>query len=306
VFSFIKLGILLLLLKRFLRFAVFYKIRIALSLVLPVISSSFLVEATYSPVNAAIVVNVKNGEVIYSYNADQKTQPASLAKMMTLLLVFKALREKKISMSTMIRISPYAASQQPSILGLRSGEFISVRDAILALIVKSANDIAVALAEHIGKNEKMFVAMMNKEAKRLGMSSTVFFNPSGWKNPRQLTTARDMAKLARALLNEYPGHYHLFSNKQFNMGKKCIKGHNHLLGKKGNIIVDGIKTGYVTASGFNLAASAVKGRNRLIAVVLGGKTSKQRDDMADLLLRKGFSKLVCRDILSKRNRRIKY
>jgi D-alanyl-D-alanine carboxypeptidase len=257
--------------------------------------------AVYSPVSAAIVVNAKNGEIIYSHNADQKTQPASLAKMMTLLLTFKALQQRKISLSTMICVSPHAASQSPSVLGLKSGESISVRNAILALIVKSANDIAIALAECVGKTEKSFVAMMNREAKRLGMSNTVFFNPSGWKNPDQLTTARDMAKLARALLNEYPGYYHLFSNKQFSIGDKCIRGHYALLGRRGDIVIDGIKTGFVNASGFNLAASAVKGKTRLVAVVLGGKTSKERDVLANFLLKKGFSKVLSREIMSKSN-----
>ncbi|MDR1982716.1 MAG: D-alanyl-D-alanine carboxypeptidase [Holosporaceae bacterium] len=253
-------------------------------------------QAIYYPVNAAIVLNAQSGEVIYSYNADQKTQPASLAKMMTLLLTFKALQQKKIHPTTLIRVSSNAASQKPSVLGLKSGESIAIQHAILALIVKSANDIAVALAEHIGGTEKKFVHLMNNEAKRLGMSSTVFFNPSGWKNPRQLTTARDMAKLARALLLECPGYYHLFSNKQFCINNKCIKGHYKLLGKRGNIIVDGIKTGFVNASGYNLAASGTNGNNRLIAVVLGGRTSKQRDALANLLLKKGFSRLSNRKI----------
>ncbi|MDR1375860.1 MAG: D-alanyl-D-alanine carboxypeptidase [Holosporaceae bacterium] len=245
----------------------------------------------YNPLSAAIVVNAKTGEVIYSYNADLQAQPASLAKMMTLFLTFKALRQKKISPMTLVRISPNAASQQPCALGLLAGKTITVRDAILSLITKSANDIAVALGEHVGQSEKKFVFMMNKEAQRLGMNSTVFINPSGWKNPRQLSTARDMAKLARALLLEYSGYYHLFSTKQFVFNKQCIKNHNGLLGKKGDIIVDGIKTGFLNASGFNLAASAFKGKKRLIVVVFGGKTPKQRDAWADLLLQKGFSKL---------------
>jgi D-alanyl-D-alanine carboxypeptidase len=238
------------------------------------------------------VVDANSGKVICSSNADKKTQPASLTKMMTLFLIFKALQKGKISRNTMISISPNAAAQSPSVLGLKVGDQISVINAILALIVRSANDIAVALAEHIGKNEKLFVAMMNKEAKRLGMKSTIFYNPSGWKDHRQLTTANDMAKLARALLNEYPGYYHLFSNKQFNIGDKCIKGHYALLGKKGDIVIDGIKTGFVNASGFNLVASAVKGKRRLIAVVLGCKNVKERDLRAYFLLKNGFEKIA--------------
>ncbi|MDR0968499.1 MAG: D-alanyl-D-alanine carboxypeptidase [Holosporaceae bacterium] len=256
-----------------------------------------------SPVEAAIVVNAKNGEVIYSRAADQKTQPASLTKMMTLLLMFKALRQKKISANTKIRVSAFAASQSPSILSLKAGETITVRNAILALVVKSANDVAVAVAEHIGKTEKNFVDMMNKEARRLGMSSTIFFNASGWKNTRQLSSARDMAKLASALLKEYSDYYHFFSNKEFSIENKRIKGHNALLGKRGDILVDGIKTGYVAASGFNVAASAVKGKIRLIVVVLGGKTSAERNALALSLFKKGFSKLQAREALAKVRRR---
>jgi D-alanyl-D-alanine carboxypeptidase len=258
-----------------------------------------------SPVSAAIVVNAKNGEIIYSRNADQKTQPASLAKMATLLLTFKALKERKISFNSKICVSAYAASQRPTILGLKAGEFITVKNAVLALAVKSANDIAVALAERLGKTEKNFASMMNKEAKRLGMSSTIFFNASGWKDPRQLTTARDMAKLAVALLKEYPEYYHFFSNKQFYVENKRIKGHYALLGKRGDMLVDGIKTGYVAASGFNLAASAVKGKDRLIAVVLGGKTSAERNALTESLLTKGFSKLLSREVLAKNKRQRK-
>jgi D-alanyl-D-alanine carboxypeptidase len=255
--------------------------------------------AAYYPVNATIVVDSKSGKVIYSYNADLKTQPASLAKMMTLLLVFKALQQKKISLTTKIPISTYAALQKPSILGLKSGEFITVRNAILALIVKSANDIAVALAEYLGKTEKSFAYMMNKEARRLGMSSTIFFNASGWKDPRQVTTARDMAKLSCALINECPAYYHLFSFRQFNINGRSIRGHYALLGKKGSVSVDGIKTGFVSASGYNVAASASKDGKRLVAVVLGGRTSKKRDALADLLLQKGFSKLRSRELVRK-------
>jgi D-alanyl-D-alanine carboxypeptidase len=263
----------------------------------------FSFAASYHPVSAVIVVNADDGEVICSYNADTKTQPASLTKMMTLLLAFKALYQKKISLSAKIPVSVRAASQKPSSLRLKMGESISVRDAILALVIKSANDVAVALAEYIGKTEKSFVCMMNREAKRLGMTSTKFFNASGWKDPQQMTTARDMATLARALLQKYPGYYHYFSQKQFLFQGKCIKGHYMLLGKtesidingmKRSISIDGIKTGFVNASGYNVAASAVNGNSRLIAVVLGGKTSKARDALAQVLLRKGFLKLASR------------
>ncbi|MCR5224816.1 MAG: D-alanyl-D-alanine carboxypeptidase [Alphaproteobacteria bacterium] len=255
--------------------------------------------AACSPVNAAMIVNANTGEIIYSYNADKKTQPASLTKMMTLMLTFKALKQKKIRADSVITISANAASQKPCILGLKVGQKITVRNAILALITKSANDIAVALAEYIGKTEQRFVRMMNQEARRLHMTSTTFVNPSGWKNPRQLTTVRDMAKLSRALINEYPAYYHLFATKQFSYNNKVMRNHNMLLGKRGSYLVDGIKTGFVTASGYNLAASATNGQTRLIAIVLGGKTRQLRDKQVDALLRRGFSKIISRKLLGK-------
>ncbi|MDR0556053.1 MAG: D-alanyl-D-alanine carboxypeptidase [Holosporaceae bacterium] len=255
--------------------------------------------AAYSPLTAVVVVNAKDLETIYAYNADQKTQPASLVKMMTLLLTFKALKSKKTTLNAKVKISNNAASQSPTKLGLKTSETISVRDAILALIVKSANDIAVAIAEHLETSEGRFVAAMNREALRLGMCSTVFYNASGRNDPRQLTTARDMAKLARTLLLEYPEYYHLFSNKQFFLGDRRIRGHYALLGKQGDIIVDGIKTGYLNACGFNLAASAKKGNERVISIVLGCKTSGKREAWTKFLLKKSFAKLQRKKLMGR-------
>ena len=250
----------------------------------------------FSPVKAVFVIDAKTGKSIYGYNEDIQTQPASLTKMMTLLLTFRALRQGKITMNSSVRITRNAAKQRPCILGLKEGEVISVRDAILAIITKSANDIAVALAERVGGNENTFVYMMNKEAYKLGMSSTRFMNPSGWKNPRQLSTARDMAKLARVLTKEYSRYYPLFSTKQFSYRKVSMRNHNHLLGPHGDMIIDGIKTGYVGASGYNLVASATRGNQRLIGVVLGGRTAKQRDAEMRQLLRNAFVRLRNRNL----------
>ena len=255
--------------------------------------------SAYIPVKAALVVEAGSGEIIYSYNENQRTQPASLTKMMTLLLTFRALQQKKITPQTLITMSPRAASQSPCKLGLKAGSQITVRDAIMSLITKSANDIAVALAERLGGTERNFVRQMNAEATRLGMSSTVFTNPSGWKDIRQQSTARDMSILARALLREYPGYYHLFSTKHFRYKGMRLKNHNNLLGKRYSYVVDGIKTGYVAASGFNLAASAVKGKTRLIAVVLGGKNAGERDALTSLLLKKGFARFANRRLIRK-------
>lgn len=257
------------------------------------------------PVRAAFVMDAVTGEYIGGYNEDVRTQPASLTKMMTLLLVFKALKNRKITLNSKIRVSKNAASQKPCILGLKKGDVISVRNAILALVTKSANDVAVALAEFLGGNEQTFVYMMNKEARRLGMKSTTFLNPSGWKNPKQLSTARDLAKLARALVRIYPGYYHFFATKQFSYKKASIRNHNKLLGSHGGIVVDGIKTGYVAASGFNLAASAKRGNRRLIVVVLGGKTAKQRDKEVNRLLKEGFKRRKSKKILKRKNKRSK-
>jgi len=234
-------------------------------------------------------MDARTGRYVGGYNEDVQTQPASLTKMMTLLLTFKALKNRKIKLNSKLKISKNAASQQPCKLGLKAGEKITVRNAILALVTKSANDIAVALGEFIAGNENTFVYLMNKEARRLNMRSTVFMNSSGWKNPKQLTTARDMAKLARALVRSYPRYYHFFATKKFSYKRASIKNHNKLLGSRNGIVIDGIKTGYVAASGYNLAASAKKGKRRLIVVALGGETAKKRDREVDRLLKKGFS-----------------
>lgn len=280
------------------------KLRIILRIVFLFVLFQTTVVAAWGPVNAAIIVDARSGEVIYSYNEDVKIQPASLTKMMTLLLTFRALKQGKIRTNTKILISRHAASQKPCKLGIKAGGTITVQEAILALITKSANDIAVALAEHIGETEANFVKMMNVEAKRLKMTSTVFCNPSGWKNTSQTTTAKDMAKLSRALIKEYPSYYHLFATRQFKYNKQMMRNHNLLLGSRKGFVVDGIKTGFVNASGYNLAASATKGSTRLIAVVLGGKTRQERDKQVERLLRKGFSKITSRNIIAKTKQRM--
>lgn len=255
------------------------------------------------PPKASIVADAKTGEILYASNPDIRTQPASMTKMMTLKLVFKALREKKITQNTIIRISAHAAEQKPSKIGLKKGDYITVRDAILALIIKSANDVAVALAEHVGGSEKRFVCMMNNEARRLRMHSTTFCNASGWKNTSQLTTVRDMLKLSRALISEYPEFFPLFSKKVFYYRGKCHKNHNHLLGENGGITVDGLKTGFVCASGYNIAVTAKKGHERVIVVVVGGRTADKRDALVQWLLACSFNKLAERRCLAENKRR---
>lgn len=266
-----------------------------------VVSDSFCVKK--EPPKASIVANAETGEIIYASSPDLRTQPASMTKMLTLKLLFKALREKKISMNTIIRISEYAASQKPSKIGFRAGETITVRNAIMALITKSANDVAVAVAERIAGSEKRFVRMMNDEAYRLRMYSTKFYNASGWKDKRQLTTVRDMLKLSQSLIKEYPEYFPLFSKKGFYYRGKYHRNHNNLLGENGGITVDGLKTGFVCASGYNISVTAKKGRERVIVVVVGGKTAKKRDALVQWLLTCSFNKLARRRFIESEMRK---
>jgi D-alanyl-D-alanine carboxypeptidase len=232
--------------------------------------------------SAAIVVDAKTGKVLYASNADEKRYPASLTKMMTLYLLFEALEAGKTSLDSRITISAHAADQAPSKLGLKPGETISVRDAILSLVTKSANDVAVAIAEHVGGTEKAFAARMTKRAHDLGMLHTTFRNANGLPNSGQMTTARDLSILARALREHYPQYYSYFSTPSFVWRGRRIANHDMLLGRvKG---VNGIKTGYTRASGFNLVTSRDRDNRRVIGVVIGGTTARARDKrMVELL-----------------------
>src|SRR5208282_1168561 len=206
---------------------------------------------------------------------DGRTHPASLTKMMTLYLTFESLESGQLHKTQSLRVSAHAASQQPSKLELAAGETITVEQAILALTVKSANDAAVVLAEAIGGSESEFAQTMTQKARELGMTGTTFRNASGLPNPGQVTTARDMAKLARALIRDYPQYYGYFSAREFTFQGNEIPTHNHVLVEYEG--ADGLKTGYIHSSGFNLVTSAVRNGRRLIGVVMGGQTSSQRD-----------------------------
>jgi D-alanyl-D-alanine carboxypeptidase len=244
-----------------------------------------------SPKYASIVVDTQSGKILHQENASKIRHPASMTKMMTLYIVFKAVHDKKLSLHTPIKISHNAAQQIPSKIGLKVGKSILVKDAIFALITKSANDISTALAENMCGSDKEFSRLMNKTAKKLGMSHTHFTNSSGVPDSKQITTARDMAILARALCVHFPKEYDWFQMKNFHYLGNNHKNHNRLLGQVRGL--DGIKTGFVNASGFNLAASAKRidknGRQkRLIVVVMGGKTPKQRDQRVEELLEMYF------------------
>ncbi len=224
---------------------------------------------------AAIVVDANTGKVLYASHADAPRHPASLTKMMTLYLLFEAIESGKTSLNDRITISVHAASQAPSKLGLKPGQTISVRDAILAIVTKSANDIAAAIAEKVDGSESAFAAHMTRKARELGMRRTHYHNASGLPDDRQITTARDLTILARALRDHYPQYYHFFSTPSFVWNGHRIANHNHLLGRVAG--VNGIKTGYTRASGFNLVTSVDRDRRKIVAVVIGGATSKARD-----------------------------
>lgn len=237
---------------------------------------------------ASIIVNAETGEVLHAVNADARHYPASLTKVMTLYLLFERLRDKRITMDTEIPISAHAARQPPSHLGLQAGDHIKVRKAILAVIIKSANDVASALGEYMGGTERKFARLMNAKAEALGMDHTSFRNASGLPNRRQFTTARDFTKLVRAVQKNFPEYYKLFSTLSFTWRGKTIDTHNRLLDRYEG--ADGVKTGYIRASGFNLATSARRDGLRLIGVVLGARSPRTRDLHMMGLLERGFEK----------------
>ncbi|MER8628329.1 D-alanyl-D-alanine carboxypeptidase [Mesorhizobium opportunistum] len=231
---------------------------------------------------AAIVVDAKTGKVLYSADANGRRYPASLTKMMTLYLTFEALAKGKISRNTPVVFSAKASAEAPTKLGVKPGGSVTVDTAILSIVTKSANDSATALGEMIGGNETNFARMMTAKARQLGMNGTVFRNANGLPDPGQFTTARDMATLGIALREHFPQYYGYFSQRSFLYGRQRINGHNRLLGRiKG---VDGIKTGYTRASGFNLVSSVSDGNRRLVAVVMGGTSGGSRDNQMAALI----------------------
>lgn len=241
---------------------------------------------------ASIVVDASTGEVLYEREADAPRYPASLTKVMTLYLAFDALDRGDLKLSDEVTISPRAASRPPSKLGLPAGQHLTVREAIDVLVVKSANDVATALAERIAGSEPAFAARMTARAKALGMTHTRFRNASGLPDRDHVCTARDLAILARAFLRDHPRDYHVFDQQQTVFRGRLIPGHNALLKSPG---IDGFKTGFTYASGFNLITSGVRDGHRVIAVVLGGSTSRARDQFMKDLIRASFSALVIQD-----------
>jgi D-alanyl-D-alanine carboxypeptidase len=224
---------------------------------------------------ASIVIDVRTGEVMTSEDPDGLRYPASLTKMMTLYMVFDALESGRISLNSRVPVSRHAAAQAPSKLGVRAGQTFTVEQGILALVTRSANDCATAFAEFLGGTEPRFGKMMTSKARALGMNRTVYYNANGLPDPRQVTTARDQARLGIALRKHFPEYYGYFSTRSFKYGRQVIGNHNRLLGKVQG--VDGIKTGYTRAAGFNLVTSAQVNGRSVVGVVLGGTSGSQRD-----------------------------
>ena len=235
---------------------------------------------------ASIVIDADTGAILSQSNPDKILHPASLTKMMTLSLTFEALQSGRLSPNQRIRISPRAAAQSPSKLGLAPGQTITVQDAVYAVVTKSANDIAVALAEAVGGSEQQFVQMMNARAKTIGMNRTVFRNASGLPDTRQVSTARDMAKLGRHIIHNQPRYYPIFNKRNFTYNGHTYRNHNRLLDSYPGL--DGMKTGYVNASGFNLVASAKRNGQRIIGVVFGGQSTQSRNVHMASILDQGF------------------
>lgn len=239
---------------------------------------------------AAIVQDVRTGATLMAANADEQRHPASLTKMMTLYMLFEAMRDGRIGLDTPIVMSREAASQPPSRLGLPAGASLTAEQAILALVTKSANDVAAAIGERLGGgDEERFAQMMTLRARALGMTRTTFRNASGLPDPDQVTTARDMALLGRRLREDFPNRYHYFSADSFRFRGQVIANHNRLLAEYEG--TDGIKTGYVNDSGFNLVASVERDGQRLVAAVFGGSSGRERDRHMMAILDQAFARL---------------
>jgi D-alanyl-D-alanine carboxypeptidase len=240
-------------------------------------------------VSESILIDVETGRVLSEANADAITYPASLTKMMTLYLTFEALNTGQIRLDQYFPVSYEAASRAPTKLGLRPGDSVAVQDLILGLVTRSANDAASVLAEGLGGSEPAFAEHMTRKARQLGMKNTVYRNGSGLPDPDQYTTARDQAQLALALYHDFPREYRYFATRQFYFQGRVIHNHNHLLDWYEG--ADGIKTGYIGASGYNLAASAVREGHRLIGVIMGGPSAGTRDREMAALLDRGFEEI---------------
>lgn len=243
----------------------------------------------------SLVFDAKSGAVMHSEDANAPWFPASLTKLMTVYLAFEAIKAGRLSLSSELPVSAHASRQPPSKIGLPPGATISLEKALETVIVKSANDIAVVIAEAVSGSEAAFVAQMNATARALGMTATRFANPNGLPDIAQVTTARDMGLLAQAILREHPAHAHFFALEHVQVGRSALRSHNNLLRSFDG--ADGMKTGFICASGYNVVASATRNGRKLVAVVLGGASGKARNDTAAQLLERGFDAAWLKSIL---------
>ncbi|WP_167524423.1 MULTISPECIES: D-alanyl-D-alanine carboxypeptidase family protein [unclassified Mesorhizobium] len=239
---------------------------------------------------AAIVVDAPTGKTLFEVNSSAQRYPASLTKMMTLYMLFEALQSGRVTKETQIPVSDHAASQPPTKLRFRHGETIDVDSAIRAMVVKSANDVAVAVGEYLGGSEDQFAAMMTAKARQLGMTSTTFRNACGLPDGGQVTSARDMAVLGLALEKRFPQHFHYFSESDFMFRGRLVRGHNDMLGRVRG--VDGIKTGYIRASGYNIVTSYNADGRHLIVVVMGADSARQRNDHVEALIQRSLGPMT--------------
>ena len=243
---------------------------------------------SYSPAFSSIIVDANSGATLSANNPDASRHPASLTKIMTLYLLFERLEAGKMKLDTEMEVSEHASEQAPTKLGLRPGQTIRVEDAIKGLVTRSANDAAVVIAEAIGGDEDDFAKLMTRKARALGMTRTIYRNASGLPDDDQVTTARDQSTLGRAIQDRFPRYYRYFSTAAFNYHGQTIRNHNHLLGSVEG--VDGIKTGYTRASGFNLVTSMHRGNRFLVGVVMGGRSGSSRDAIMRNLLAENLEK----------------
>lgn len=293
-----------------LRLKLFKPLACALAVTAGVFAATVPVEqAQARQAYAGIVIDANTDRVIYARSADKRRYPASLTKMMTLYVLFEEMRAGRFSYSSKLKVSRHAAGQPPSKLGLKPGQTIRVRDAIRALVTKSANDVAVVVAENISESEWKFAQRMTKTARRIGMKRTTFRNASGLPHKKQVTTARDMARLGIRLQRDFPKFYKHFATRKFKFRGRTYGNHNRLLGRMQGI--DGIKTGYTRASGYNLTSSIRRGKRHLVGVVLGGRTGKSRNAQMRKILSQSMrkaskrrSKAVLADISRSRKARV--
>ena len=254
----------------------------------PALAKKRSAPAAYRPAFSAMAIDAYSGKSLYERSPDEPRYPASLTKMMTLYLVFQDLQAGKITKNSRFTVSAYAASRAPSKLGLRPGQTIRVEDAILALVTKSANDVAATIGENLGGSEAKFAERMTRTARSIGMTRTTFRNASGLPDDEQRTTARDMATLGLRLQRDFPSEFAYFSRPSFTFAGRVVRTHNRLLGRMRG--VDGIKTGYTRASGFNLVTSAGRDGRRLVGVVMGGASGGARNRYMAAMLETAFPK----------------